>query len=54
MVESEKVKPKGVRSYFPILTWLPHYQSKWPMGTNHADYPLTRLDHGREWCGGNE
>jgi SulP family sulfate permease len=29
MVESAKAEPKGIRSYFPILTWLPSYQSKW-------------------------
>jgi SulP family sulfate permease len=29
MAESVKVQKKGVRKYLPILTWLPHYQSKW-------------------------
>jgi len=29
MKESAVVNQKGIGSFFPILTWLPHYQSKW-------------------------
>ena len=29
MAESVKVQPKGIRSFLPVLTWLPGYQSKW-------------------------
>ncbi len=29
MVKRAKVQQRGIRSYLPILTWLPHYQSKW-------------------------
>jgi MFS superfamily sulfate permease-like transporter len=28
-MEGVETKPAGIRRYIPILTWLPHYQSKW-------------------------
>ena len=28
-MERAATKPTGIRRYIPILTWLPHYQSKW-------------------------
>ena len=28
-METTTTRPSGIQRYIPILTWLPHYQSKW-------------------------
>ena len=29
MEGSIEAEPRGIRSFIPILTWLPHYKSEW-------------------------